>query len=330
MLSMIPNGAYAHQLSRHASSVERAMERLSSGTKLNNAWEDPADFAISEQIGKQAGAAKEVQGVIQDAINVLRIGQDGVRGIVDVIQGLRDIVVQAANGSIHTPEQNAIFQQDLDTQKGLLVQAFITAKNFRVRLDGIDGADRILHFQVGTGPGEVQSVDYNPLRDDLRQLIMDVYGYEELFNDATTQEFLFGMGISPLPDPADIVPPPPFGPAVPPGTTWAEAFPKKLVVDPPTQLNLENAFAILDRGKTEVVEQEAYLGSCAIRLESHLAVMQQFELDMHTSRSALRDTDMAEESATMTKSQVLQQASQAMLAQANSRALQVLELLRQP
>lgn len=329
MLSMIPNAAYAHQLSRHADNVETSMGRLSGGTKLNYAYEDPADFAIAEAMSKQGSAAREVSGIIQDGINILRIGQDGVQGIVDVIQSLRDVVVQAANGSIHTPEQNAIFQQDLDTQKGLLFQAYIAAKNFRVKLDGLDNADRVLNFQVGTGAGEVMEVDYNPLRDAMRDAIFGAFGYEELYN-GTDSFFFLSTLINPPPPPTDVVPPPPFGPAVPPGTTWAEAFPKKLLVDPPSAVNLQSSFALLDTAKSAIVAQEAYLGSCAIRMEEHLAVMQQFELNMAASESAIRDTDMASESTAMTKSQVLQQASQAMLAQANSRALQVLELLRQP
>ena len=330
MLSQIPNATAAFQLTRHSSTLEKAMERLSSGTQLNHAWEDPADFGISEQIGKQAAASREVQNVIQDAINILHIGEDGVRGIMDVIQSLRDVVVQAANGSLNTPEQQAVMQEQIDTQKGLLVQAFTTARNFRVRLDGVDGADRILHFQVGTGAGEVMTVDYNPLREELRTLITGAFGYEELYNDPDTRPFLFGLGISPLPLPTDVVPPPPFGPAVPPGTTWAEAFPKELVINPPSAINLTAAFNLLDTAKTNIVAQEAYLGACTNRLESHLAVMQQFEMNMDAARSAIRDTDMAEQSTVMTKAQVLQQASQAMLAQANSRSLQVLELLRQP
>ncbi len=329
MLSMIPNAAYAHQLSRHADGVEKSMERLSSGTQLNHAYEDPADFAIAEAFSKQGSAAREVSGVIQDGINILRIGQDGIRGIVDVVQSLRDTVVAAANGSIHTPEQQAVFQQELDVQKGLLVQAFATAKNFRVKLDGEpgDGADRILHFQVGTGAGEVMSVDYNPLRDTLRELIMGAFGYEELYNNPDTFPFLEGA-FSPVPAPGDIVPPPPLFPPFPPGTTFAEAFPKQLVIDPPSTLNIASSFAVLDTAKNEIVAQETYLGACAIRMEHHLAIMQQFEVNMATAESSIRDTDMAAESTAMTKSQVLQQASQAMLAQANSRALQVLELLR--
>lgn len=330
MLSMIPNAALAHQLARHATNVEKSTERISGGTKLNFAHEDPADFAMAEAINRQGSAAREVIGVIQDGINVLRIGQDGVRGIVDVIQSLRDTVVQAANGSINTPEQQAVFQEQVDTQKGLLIQAFNAAKNFRIRLDGQNTFDRVLHFQVGTGPGEVMTVDYNPLREALREVITKAFGYEELYNNPDTQPFLLGLGVSPLPLPSDVVPPPPFGPAVPPGTTWAEAFPKELVVDPPTQINLAAAFDLLDTAITSVVAEESYLGSCAIRMEEHLGVMRQFEVDMAASESAIRDTDLAAESTKMTKEQVLQQAAQAMLAQANSRALQVLELLRQP
>jgi flagellin len=243
-----------------------------------------------------------------------------------VVQSIRDVIMVAANG-IHTDEQNAVFQTQIDTQKGLLLQAYAAAKNFRVRLDGANGADRVLNFQVGTGAGEMMQVDYNPLRDVMRDLIIGVYGYQELFDKPEAQAFL-GSIASPPPNPGDIVPPPPFGPNVPPGTTWAEAFPNKVKVDPPSPTNLASAFSLIDTAKDGLVAQMAYLGTCTNRLEAHLATMQGFAMNMETKESSLRDTDMAAESAKLSKSQVLQQASQAMLAQANARSLDVLELLR--
>lgn len=326
MLSNIPNAAHTLQLNRHAGGVEKAMERISSGVRLSHAWDGPADFALAEVTRKQAGAARDVRNVIQDAINVLHIGEDGIQGIVDVVQSIRDVIVTAANG-LHTDEQNAVFQEQIDTQKGLLIQAYAAAKNFRVRLDGATNADRVLNFQVGTGPGEMMQVDYNPLRDVMRDLIIGIYGYQELFDNPETQAFL-GSVASPPPQPSDVVPPPPFGPPVPPGTTWAEAFPNKVKVDPPSTTNIQSAFDQIDRAKTGLVAQMAYLGTSTNRLEAHLNVMQTFEQNMNQKESSLRDTDLAAESTNLSKSQVLQQASQAMLAQANARALDVLELLR--
>jgi flagellin len=325
MLSNI-NITYAVQLNRHAGSAEKAMERISSGIKLNHAWDGPADFALGETTRKQAGAANDVGNLIQDAINVLHIGEDGIQGILDVVNSIRDVLVQAGN-DIHTDEQNAIFQQQIDTQKGLLLQAYAAAKNFRVRLDGPSVTDRVLNFQVGTGAGEMMQVDYNPLRDTMRDLIIGIYGYQELYDKPEAQTFL--QSIVPVPPaPNTPVPPPPVGPNVPPGTTWAQAFPNKVKVDPWTRANITAAFDQIDRAQSGLISQMAYLGTSTNRLEAHLATMQAFEQNMTEKVSRIRDTDLAVESTTLSKSQVLQQASQSMLAQANARAQDVLELLR--
>lgn len=328
MLSMIPTALYAQQMSRHTVAADRAMERVSSGRQLEKPWEDPGRFSVAETIHRQGEASQDVSRMLQDAINIMHIGEDGVKGIIDVVQQLRDTVVQAANG-INNADDQAVLQTQLDTQKGLLIQAFNAAKNFRVKLDGQNNADRVLVFQVGTGPSEVMEVDYNPLRDTLRNLITGAFGYEELYNNPDTQPFLLGAVPQPLPLPTDIVPPPPIGPAVPPGTTWAEAFPKQLVVSPNTDFNIASSFALLDAAKDQLVQQDAYLGVCTNRLQAHFDSLSQFALNMDEAESKLRDADLAAESTALTRAQVLQQASQAMMAQANTRSLQVLDLLRQ-
>jgi flagellin len=131
----------------------------------------------------------------------------------------------------------------------------------------------------------------------------------------------------PLPAPNDPVPPPPIGPNVPPGTTWAQYLPKQLSANTGIA-DVNKAMDLLDKAKVDLMGQVTYLGAISNRLEATLDTVSAFEVDITSSLSEIRDVDMAAEMTHLTKSQVLAQSAQAMLAQANQRPLQVLELLR--
>jgi flagellin-like hook-associated protein FlgL len=179
---------------------------------------------------------------------------------------------------------------------------------------------------VGPNAGDLVQVDYNPLRGVLGPFVINMYGYEDLYN-SPYQELLAGYMGSPIPAPNDPVPPPPLGPAAPPGTTWAQLFPKTLSLNG-TSADTDKAMQFLDTNKTALLGQVTYLGAIANRLEATATQVSAFEIDITDSLSKIRDVDMAHEVSALSKSQVIQQSAQAMLAQANARPEQVLELLR--
>jgi flagellin len=327
MLSTIQNATLAARVSFYSKETNRAMDRISSGSKLNSSSENPAAFSVAETYRTQVNAARSVTSSLQDALNIVRIGENGIRSIVEVVQNMRETVMQAANGT-NTEENLAFYQTQLTETRGLLYQAFITAQSFRVSFEGNDTQDRILNFMVGTNPGDTVAVDYNPLRNTMRDLVLGAFGYRELYDNPNTQTFLGSFGIYPAPTPDSPVPPPLLN-GKPLGTTWAQMFPNQLTINPATPSNVQSAFNLLDTAQAGLLTAETYLGTMSQRLELHLSVVQKFETSVAASESALRDADLAVESTNLTKSQVMQQASQAMLVQANARLAQVLELIRQ-
>jgi flagellin len=117
-------------------------------------------------------------------------------------------------------------------------------------------------------------------------------------------------------------------PAFPPGTTFAQAFPKKLVINPGTEANIQQSLSMIDTSQSGLVSQAAYLGAMQNRLEHTFNNVANAEVNVAASESAIRDLDMADEMTHLTKSQVIQQSAMAMIAQSNARPLAVLELLR--
>lgn len=326
MLSLSLNSFYATQAGVQSDKVSKSMEKLSSGKRLNTAADDAAGLSIAEGMRAQVLGSQQATRNIQDAINLVKIGEDGVAGLFPVMQRMRELVVQAANGS-YTDNDRASMQDEIDSLKNLIPQAFYVAHDARVKLDGTN-SDRILEFQVGPNPGDIISVDYNNLRNVMYQTVMDSFGYEELYNSQWGEMLVAAFG-SPAPAPSDPVPPGlPGLPPYTPGTTFAELFPKKLVVNPGTDANINQSMSLVDSTTQGLVAQDAYLGAMQNTLEHTLNNVQTSEINIAASESQIRDLDMADEMTTLTKSQVLQQSAMAMISQANARPLAVLELLK--
>jgi len=99
-------------------------------------------------------------------------------------------------------------------------------------------------------------------------------------------------------------------------------------LDVTTYLNASRAVAIVDKALTAVNSARADLGAVQNRFTSVVGNLQTSSENLAASRSRIRDTDFAKETAELTRTQILQQAGTAMLAQANQVPQNVLSLLR--
>lgn len=322
MLSLQLNSSFALNVSRAASAVDSSMQKLSSGLRINSSEDDPAGTAIAEGLDSLVRGSQTAQQNIQNGINLVQIGEDGVQGMIPVLQRMRELVLQAGNGT-YTGTQRQSMQQEIDQIKQLLPQAFYVAHDARINLDGKNNADRILNFQVGPDSGQLISVDYNPLRDAMRSMILDTFGYSQLYN-SQWQEFLVGGFGSPAPKPTDPAPPP-----SPPGTTMAMAFPSKMDITSGSDASITQALGVIDNSIQSLTAQAAYLGAIQNRFETTLQNVSSFQLDAQGSESQIRDTDMAAEVTNLTRAQVIQQSATAMLSQSNQQPFQILQLLKQ-
>ena len=90
----------------------------------------------------------------------------------------------------------------------------------------------------------------------------------------------------------------------------------------------QQALGVLDNALTAVNSSRATIGAINSRFDSVISNLRSTTEDLSASRSRIQDTDFAQETARLTRAQVLQQAGVAMLAQANAAPQQVLSLLR--
>ncbi|MEN6413947.1 MAG: flagellin [Veillonellales bacterium] len=99
-------------------------------------------------------------------------------------------------------------------------------------------------------------------------------------------------------------------------------------VDVSTQAGAESAITVIDNATSAVSTERAKLGAYENRLDHTINNLTTTSQNMTTAESRIRDVDMASEMANYQKNSVLQQAAQAMLAQANQQPQQVLSLLK--
>jgi flagellin len=99
-------------------------------------------------------------------------------------------------------------------------------------------------------------------------------------------------------------------------------------IDISTEAGAQKAIGIIDKALEQVNETRADLGAANNRLDFTVSNLSNISEKTSASRSRIMDADFAAETAALSRSQVLQQAASAMLAQSNARPQQVLSLLR--
>ena len=257
-------------LANNQGDLAAAMNRLSSGLRVNNANDDAAGMAISSRMETQARGMAVAQRNAQDAISLVQVAEGAIGQVGNMLQRMRELAVQAANATNATADR-----ANLDAEFQQLAQE-VTRTISGTRFNGIDiiasGAGTT-NYQVGpNSTDQVAVVTVN------------------LSNTTTLTNVTSGA------------------------ITSASAA--------------SSAMANIDSALTLVNTQRALYGAVQNRFEAMIQVLKVNEENTSAARGRIMDADFAQETANLSRSQILQQAASAMVAQANSMPQQVLQLLR--
>ena len=96
------------QLTGTASKAAKAMEKLASGYRVNRAADDAAGLAISEKMRGQIGGLAQAQRNAQDAVSLVQTGEGALNEVHSMLQRIRDLKVQYANGTLESGDKTAI------------------------------------------------------------------------------------------------------------------------------------------------------------------------------------------------------------------------------
>jgi len=240
----------------------RAMERLTSGYRINRASDDASGLVISEKLRGQVRGLAQDQRNIQDAISLTETTEGALSGVHSMLQRIRELAVQYHNGA--TSNSNAASVQDeVDDIAGEIERTATKAQFNDIKLLASGGT---VTFQVGSDDAQVISVATVSLGQSL-------------------------------------------------GPAWST-------------LGASTDLAEIDAAIDAVSTMRANVGAVQNRLEGTLDNVSLAHVNMLATESRIRDVDMAAESVSLARSQILSQTGTAMLAQANQASQGVLTLIR--
>jgi len=151
-----------NQLSNTNKNMQKSLERLSSGSRINRAADDAAGLAISEKMKSQMSGLAQAQRNAQDGISMIQTAEGALKETHSMLQRMRELAVQSANDS-NTDADRAEIQKEV-TQLESQINDISAQTQFNTKklLDGGSGASGIT-FQVGANSGENMSVTINSM-----------------------------------------------------------------------------------------------------------------------------------------------------------------------
>jgi flagellin len=144
------------QLTATADKAAKAMEKLSSGYRINRAADDAAGLAISEKMEAQIGGLDQAQRNAQDGVSLVQTAEGALGEVHSMLQRIRDLKVQASNDTLAGEDKEAIGSEVAQLSKE------ITDIRGQTQFNGIkllDGSKSSVSFQVGANSGETIDVD---------------------------------------------------------------------------------------------------------------------------------------------------------------------------
>ena len=326
-MSLVVNtnvGSLSAQRSLAASGAElkTAMERLSSGSKINSASDDAAGFAIAERMTSQIRGLNMAAKNAGDGLSMLSAIENATNDVTDMLQRMRELAVQAVNDT-NTEQDREYLQSEVNALLSEINRvAGQTEYNGETILDGT----RSGKIQVGTEEGQTVVFDIKSITTASLDLTDSVGAYKDA-DGATVNAAADGQ------PPASAVSFEAHSGGTD-GLAWTNSQTGPEVSAQGSTISVLNAAdASAALGKiADAIEQvagdRAGYGALQNRLEYTVSNLMNVSEFTSAAKSRIEDADFAVESARLAKAQVLQQSGTAMLAQANASSQLALSLIR--
>ncbi len=305
------------QMMSSSNGLDQAFERLSSGFRINGAKDDAAGLQISNRLNSQIMGLDQGIRNANDGISLAQTAEGAMDEITNSFQRVRTLASQAANGS-NTDEDRLAIQEE--------IRSLMDEVN-RIAQDTTFGGQNLLDgsydatFQVGADA--VQSIGFSMQNVGGTANTMSANGGFTLSGIAGIASAVSGKALSALA----------AGVSDAGGSEAATSysFAANFVASSISVSNQGNAQAVLagmDSLIAVVDKKRAELGAVQNRFQSTINNQANISENLSAAKSRIKDADFAAETAKLTKNQILQQASQSILAQANQRPQAALSLLQ--
>ena len=254
--------------------LSQAVQRLSSGLRINSAKDDAAGLAIAERMSAQVKGMNVAVRNANDGISLAQTAEGALGKVGDAMQRMRELAVQARNATNTTSDKASLDQEY--QQLGQEIGRVLSGTTFNGKtVVGADGATA-QQFQIGA----------NVTANDVITV--------------TGQDYSANVDIT----------------AVTVGDLNGDAAALATVV------------TNIDKALDTVNSARATFGAVQNRFDAVISNLMVSSENQAASRSRITDADFAVETSNLSRAQILQQAGNSMIAQANALPQQVLSLLR--
>ncbi|MGP8307324.1 flagellin [Vibrio sp. YIC-376] len=358
-------------LNKAAEGQQKSMERLSSGYKINSAKDDAAGLQISNRLNAQSRGLDMAVKNANDGISIAQVAEGAMNESTNILQRMRDLSLQSANGSNSKAERVAIQEEVTALNDELNRIAETTSFGGNKLLNGTYGTQS---FQIGADSGEAVMLSLSSLRsdtsamggksyaaeegkdaswrvgentqltlsytnkqgeeqeltidakqgDDIEQLATYINGQSEDVKASVGEDGKLQVFASTQKVTSEVE----FSGNLADEIGFDDA--KDVTVkdiDVTSVAGSQEAVAVIDGALKSVDSQRASLGAFQNRFNHAISNLDNINENVNASKSRIKDTDYAKETTAMTKSQILQQASTSILAQAKQSPSAALSLL---
>ena len=269
-------------LNKSTNALSSSYTKLASGNRINSAKDDAAGLQIANRMTSQINGLTQGNRNANDGISLCQTAEGALDEVSNMLQRMRTLAVQSANGTNSTAERTALNEEVTELKKEIQRIGTDTSFGGELKIFGGSTIDKSLaklqggvKFQVGSHANQTIGVTFNSMSTMLG--------------------------------------------GVAPGTMTG--------VNLSTASQSQTAITNLDTMIANVDKYRATLGATQNRLESTISNQENVIENVSDARSRIKDVDYASETAKMAQQQILQQASTAMLSQANQKNSIALNLL---
>ncbi|WP_268981435.1 flagellin [Vibrio parahaemolyticus] len=143
--------------------LNQSMERLSSGKRINSAKDDAAGLQISNRLQSQMSGLDVAVRNANDGISIMQTAEGAMNEVTNIMQRMRDLSLQSANGSNSQVERTALQEEVTALNDELNRIAETTSFGGRKLLNGAFGKSS---FQIGAASGEAVQIELKSMRTD--------------------------------------------------------------------------------------------------------------------------------------------------------------------
>ena len=327
----------SNAIAKNDRAMSTAMERLSTGLRINSAGDDAAGLAIASRMRSHVDGLEQAARNANDGISLLQVAEGAVSEISNILGRMKELAVQASSGTYSTTDREAL---DLEFQQ-LMIEIERISKNTEWNGETIlngakignpaaddytaaNAAATTVDIQVGAGSGQTMRLSLKSWVPEVAFKDISATGTAETTtlitvngaNDSTIAQTAYGTAVlaydaNDNDDQNDV---------------FQIGQDKYIDIKSAEAANV--VIAQLDKAITAAAAERATYGAYINRLEYASDNLMNVAQNTDASRSRIEDADYAAETSELARTQIIAQASTAMLAQANQSKQSVLALLQ--